>query len=137
RAQATSANFHWPELVAVTDAESAQRAIDTILEQGEGARGDWPAAHFGQFVEILDEYRQLRDQNPAFDPVRPVLFATVRSGERGQGIPLIGDEVTVRCTDLFNVGYEILLQTFERYFAHTEETDPQLAPLPEAALGLS
>ena len=91
RAQATSANFHWPELVAVTDVQSAQRAIDTILEQGEGARGDWQSAHFGQFVEILDEYRQLRDQNPAFDPVRPVLFATVRSGERGEGVPLIGD----------------------------------------------
>src|SRR5829696_6183537 len=71
RAQATSANFQWPELVAVTDVESAQRAIDTILEQGEGARGDWQSAHFGQFVEILDEYRQLREQNPAFDPGAP------------------------------------------------------------------
>ena len=129
-------DFHWPELVAVTDVESAQRAVDTILEQGEGARGDWESAHFGQFVEILDEYRQLRDQNPAFDPVRPVLFATVRSSERGEGIPLIGDEVTARCTDLFNVGYEILLQTFERYFAHTEETDAQLATLAGAAVTL-
>ena len=136
RAQATSASFHWPALVAVTDVESAQRAIDTILEQGEGARGDWQSAHFGQFVEILDEYRQLRDQDPAFDPVRPVLFATVRPGERGEGIPLIGDEVTARCADLFNVGYEILLQTFERYFAHTEETDAQLATLAATAVAL-
>ena len=136
RAQATSASFHWPELVAVIDVESAQQAIDTILEQGEGARGDWQSAHFGQFVEILDEYRQLREQNPAFDPVRPVLFATVRSGERGEGIPLIGDEVTARSTDLFNVGYEILLQTLERYFAHTEETDAQLATLAETAVAL-
>ena len=39
RAQAIPANFGWPELVAVTDLASAQRAIDTILEQGEGARG--------------------------------------------------------------------------------------------------
>src|SRR6266516_2544521 len=92
RAQATSANFHWPELVSVTDVESAQRAIDTILEQGEGARGE--------------------------------------------GIPLIGDEMTAGCTDLFNVGYEILLQAFERYFAHTEETDAQLATLAEAAVAL-
>ena len=36
--------------------------------------------------------------------------------------------------DLFNVGYEILLQTFERYFAHTEETDAQLATLAETAV---
>ena len=36
RAQATSTDFRWPELVAVTDLASARRAT---LEQGEGARG--------------------------------------------------------------------------------------------------
>jgi hypothetical protein len=39
RAQATQQYFGWPELVAVTDVASAQRAIDEILEQGEGPRG--------------------------------------------------------------------------------------------------
>lgn len=33
RAQATSTDFRWPELVAVTDLASAQRALDTILER--------------------------------------------------------------------------------------------------------
>src|SRR5919108_639964 len=78
RAQATTENFSWPELVPVTDLASAQQAIDTILEQGEGARGDWQHAHFGQFVQILDEYREMVAANPEFDPVRPVMFATVR-----------------------------------------------------------
>ena len=50
RAQATQQYFGWPELVAVTDAATAQRAIDEILEQGEGPRGNWRNAHFGQFV---------------------------------------------------------------------------------------
>jgi hypothetical protein len=50
RAQATMANFPWPELVAVTDLASACRAIE----------------------EILDEYLQLRKANPSFDPTRPV-----------------------------------------------------------------
>jgi hypothetical protein len=71
RAQATQQYFGWPELVAVTDVASAQRAIDEILEQGEGPRGHWKDAHFGQFVAILEEYLQLREANPAFDPVRP------------------------------------------------------------------
>ncbi len=136
RAQATTAHFRWPELVAVTDVASAQRALDTILEQGEGARGDWQHAHFGQFVQILDEYTQMREADPDFDPVRPVLFATVRRCEHADNVPLIGDPLTARCTDLFNVGYEVLLQTFERYFAHTEETDPQLGTLADATLGL-
>ena len=50
RAQATQQHFGWPELIPVTDAASAQRAIDEILEQGEGPRGQWQDAHFGQFV---------------------------------------------------------------------------------------
>ena len=136
RAQATSTDFHWPELVAVTDLASAQRALDTILEQGEGARGHWEAAHFGQFVQVLEEYRGMLAANPAADPVRPVMFAAVRRGERDASIPLIGDRVTSRCTDLFNVSYEILLQLLERYFAHTEETDAQLGTLANAALTL-
>src|ERR1044071_4241267 len=136
RAQATQTDFQWPELVAVTDLASAQQALDTILEQGEGARGHWENAHFGQFVQILDEYRRMRAANPAFDPVRPVLFATVRRCEHADAVPLIGDRVTSGCTDLFNVSYEILLQLLERYFAHTEETDAQLSTLADAAVTL-
>jgi Ferritin-like len=136
RAQATSENFHWPELVAVTDLASAHRAIDTILEQGEGARGDWRHAHFGQFVRILDEYRRLEVANPDFEPARPVLFATVRPSEHDDTVPRITADVTSRCTDLFNVGYEVLLQMLNRYFAHTEETDVQLATLSSAAIAL-
>jgi Ferritin-like len=136
RAQATSEHFHWPELVAVTDLASAHRAIDTILEQGEGARGHWQNAHFGQFVQILDEYRQLRAATPTFEPARPVLFATVRPSHHDATVPRITEDVTSRCTDLFNVGYEILLQTLQRYFAHTEETDAQLTTLSSAAIAL-
>jgi hypothetical protein len=136
RAQATSAHFRWPELVPVTDLVSAQRAIDTILEQGEGARGRWQDAHFGQFVQILDEYRQLAAANPDFQPARPVVFATVRSCEHDESVPRIGDRVTSGCGDLLNVSYEILLQMLERFFAHTEETDAQLATLASSALAL-
>jgi hypothetical protein len=136
RAQATSTDFRWPELVAVTDLASAHRALDTILEQGEGARGHWETAHFGQFVQILAEYRDMLAANPAFDPVRPVRFATVRRCEHDDSVPLIGDPVTARCADLFNVAYEILLQILERYFAHTEETDAQLSTLANAAVTL-
>src|SRR5204863_529649 len=82
QAQATQADFGWPELVAVTDVASAQRAIDEILEQGEGPRGHWKDAHFGQFVAILDEFEQLSEANPGFDPVRAVIPVNVRPSER-------------------------------------------------------
>ena len=136
RAQATQGYFGWPELVAVTDVASAQRAVDEILEQGEGPRGHWKDSHFGQFVAILDEYLQLREANPAFDPVRPVIPVNVRPAERATDIPLAGDPVARRTMDLFNVSYEILLLMLQRFFAHTEETDPQLKALADATIAL-
>src|SRR5271167_342870 len=136
RAQATQGYFGWPELVAVTDVASAQRAIDEILEQGEGPRGHWKDAHFGQFVEILDELTDLREANPAFDPVRPVVTLNVRPAERQTDIPLVSDPVTRRVMDLFNVSYEILLLMLQRFLAHTEETDTQLKALADATIAL-
>src|SRR5271165_2439745 len=38
--------------------------------------------------------------------------------------------------DLFNVSYEILLLMLQRFFAHTEETDPQLKALADATIAL-
>ena len=136
RAQATPENFRWPGLVCVTDLASARRAIEEILEQGEGPRGVWRDAHFGQFVNILDEYQQLCAANPGFDPVRPVLAANVRPHERDTDHPVIADPLTARVADLFNVSYEILLQIFERFFAHTEESDDQLQVLADATIAL-
>src|SRR5262249_7160765 len=136
RAQATNEYFRWPELVPVTDLASAHQAIDTILEQGDGARGHWQNADCGQYVQILDEYRQLKAANPDVEPARPVLFATVRPSEHDDAVPRISDGPASRCTDLFNVGYELLLQMLHRYFAHTEETDVQLATLSNAAIAL-
>ena len=64
RRRRRQAHFRFAELVAVTDLASAHAAIDTIVEQGEGARGEWRDAHFGRLIAILDEYLDLRDADP-------------------------------------------------------------------------
>jgi CDGSH-type Zn-finger protein/truncated hemoglobin YjbI len=136
RAQATPALFGWPNLLPVTGLESACAAVEEIVEQGEGPRGHWRNAHFGQFVAILDEYEQMREANPGFEPARPVMAANVRPHDRAGAVPVITDPLTARVTDLFNVNYEILLQLFERFFAHTTETDAQLKVLADASVSL-
>jgi CDGSH-type Zn-finger protein/truncated hemoglobin YjbI len=135
-AQATQEYFGWPELVAVTDVATAKQAIGEILEQGEGPRGDWRNAHFGQFVEILDEFEQFREADRGFDPARPVLPLNVRPTERDPDVPLVTDPLTQRVMDLFNVCYEILLLMLQRFFAHTEETDDQLRALADGSYAL-
>ena len=135
-AQATEEHFRWPELVAVTDIASARRAIDTIVEQGEGARGEWRDAHFGRLLGILDEYLEIRRADPGFEPARPVVAANVRPQATGASMPLITDPGTTRCMDLLNVVYEVLLQLLSRYFAHTDETPEQLGVLADISVGL-
>jgi Ferritin-like len=135
-AQARSSRFWLSGFVPVTDLASAHAAIDVIVEQGEGARGAWRDAHFGRLVTVLDEFLDLRDADPSFEPSRPVLAAIVREREDGVPMPVIGDPFTSRAVDLLNAVYEVLLQVLARSFAHTEETDDQLDVLAGTAIGL-
>ncbi len=136
RAQARPESFRWPELVPVTDLESAHRAIDTIVEQGEGVTGEWRTAHFGRFLEIYDELLALRAADPSFEPARPVVPSHVRTHRYGEGVPIIADPIARRVADLFNVVNEVVLLSLTRFFAHTDESDAQLAVLAETAVGL-
>jgi hypothetical protein len=135
-AQATERYFWWPELVAVTDLDSAQAAIDTIVEQGEGARGDRHEAHFGKFLRVLVEYLEFKERDPNFEPARPVMAAWVRppGGASLTDPALITDPTTAGVADLFNASYELMLQMLVRFFAHTEETEAELQTLSDAAV---
>jgi hypothetical protein len=62
-----------PELVPVTGLASAVQAIETIVEEGEGARGDWQRAHFGRFLTMLEDYRALQATDPSFAPAHPAV----------------------------------------------------------------
>ena len=137
RAQATPDRFRWPHLIAVTDLASARAALDEIIEQGEGARGDWRPAHYGRFFGIWNEYQKLREQDPSFEPARPVLPAfTQQPFDIDVLQPQPTDPVTREVAELFNLGYEVLLQVLTRFFTHTDETDEQLDALVQAAFGL-
>ena len=135
-AQATQRYFWWPELVPVTDVASAQAAIDTIVEQGEGARGDRHEAHFGKFLRVLVEYSEFKEQDPTFEPARPVVSAWVRppSGAHLSDPVLITDPTTAGVADLFNASYEVMLQMLVRFFTQTEETEEELRTLSGTAI---
>ena len=123
RAQATGAYFRWPELVAVTDLFSAGKAIECIVEQGEGARGNWQESHYGRFLKVLDEYLALKRADPTFDPARPAIPARVRLPRDVNEGPLISDPRTAAVSDLFNGCYETLLEVLLRFFVHEGDGD--------------
>jgi nitrite reductase/ring-hydroxylating ferredoxin subunit len=135
-AQATQKYFRWPELVPVTDLASAQAAIETIVEQGEGARGDRHEAHFGMFLRVLVEYLEFKRLDANFEPARPATAAWVRppSDTSSANPTLITDPTTAGVADLFNAAYEVMLQMLVRFFAHTEETEEELRALSRTAV---
>jgi Ferritin-like len=133
-AQATTEVFEWPELTAVTDLASAKAAIELIVEQGEGARGDWRDAHFGTFVAMLQDYLNAREADPGFDPARPVEPAYVRRPpDVAADTVTITDPLTAQVADLFNALYETTLQALSRYFVHSGETADQVTTLATTA----
>lgn len=134
-AQATREHFGWPELIAVKDLPSAKRAIETIVTEGEGARGDWEKSHFGRFLGILNEYRKLRSRDSKFEPSRPVVAAFARPpSDADTQVELIDDKFTVSVADLFNASYQVVLQMLARFFLHVETTNEELHTLSRASM---
>ena len=137
QAQATSEHFRFPELVAVTDLASARKALEVLVTQGEGVRGDWAEAHYGSFLTTRDELRALRRDDPGFDPAHLVLDNPI-AHEPPEGAPerLVDEPVTASVMQLFDGSYELMTAMLLRYFAHSDETDEALGILVQSALRL-
>jgi Ferritin-like len=134
--QADETAFGWPDLGPITDLEGANRALERIVEQGEGATGDWATAHYGRFLGMLEDYLAMRKEDRGFEPAYPVVAAGVRGVEGIEPNVYITDLTTGGCSDLFNAVYELLLQMIARYFAFGHETPQQRQILANAAVGL-
>jgi hypothetical protein len=137
RAQARPEIVQWPQLIAVTGLDSALAAVGEIIEQGEGARGDWRDAHYGRFLGMWEEYGELRRRDPAFEPAHPVLPAYTRQPfDITDQVPVVADPMAHRVAEVTTVAYELVLQLLLRFFTHTDETDEQLEMLIGSAIEL-
>jgi hypothetical protein len=134
RSQATQEYFGWPELVAISDLASSKRAIQTIITEGEGARGHWEKAHFGKFYHVLNEYLEFKRDDPNFEPARPAIPACVKSPADMRKLARITDRFTADASNLFNASYELALQLLCRFFMHTETSGRELETLSDSAV---
>ncbi len=134
--QTDASVFGWPSLGPITDVAQAEAAIELIVEQGEGATGDWTDAHYGRFLAVRDDYLAALAEDPTFDPVHPVVSAGMRAVEGIEPPVYITDPATGACSDLFNAVYELLLQMIARYFAFGHETPRQREVLAGTAVDL-
>ena len=137
RAQATPELLYWPQLIAVTDLGSALKAVEEIIEQGEGCKGDWRTAHFGKFLNVSQEYHDLLQRDPSFEPARPVMPVYTRQPfDIAAPQPIITDPLTLQVAELAAVAHELVQLLLTRFFTHTDETDQQLSTLIGAAISM-
>jgi hypothetical protein len=135
-AQTRGELFGWKQLGPITNCDEAVRAIEAIVEMGEGPRGDWRNAHFGRFLSVLSEYLQMSEKSPGLEVTRPVLPVLVRPPESGASASLITDPATARVADLCNVTYEALLHLLYRLMSHIDESAEQIGTLADVAVGI-
>ena len=126
------------KLIRVHDAASAHRAVERIIEQGEGARHH-PKAHFHIFHSIYNEYEKLeraaKAEGRLFEPFRKMLTDPVtRIVGVGDGVNRITDASSRELAEIFNSVYELMLMMLARFFAHGGETEEQLRLLSRGTL---
>jgi len=111
-AQLSSAEFPLPGLFEVSGVDTAMKAIEEIVSQGEGAPAHREDSHYARFDAILREYRTLKQARPEFEPAYPAATNPVLT-------ELADAEFTTRVTnsrarrvvDLGNSVYGLMLQT--------------------------
>lgn len=135
----TSTNFPRPGalggawdvfIVPVTDLPSAIAALDEIRAQGEGrdeVGGD--LTHYRTFIRILTELRQLKAEDPKFDPAHMVVSNPVLHKPTHSGQTQITNDLSAAVLDLFDAAYETMLLMLIRVLAHTDESAAEIAEL--------
>ncbi len=118
-----------PGLMIVTDLKSAEEAIETIIEQGEGAPGHSENSHYNRFVKVRQEYNDFLAADPAFEPAFPVAHNPVmrRPFDERERVFIDAPEAA-KVLDLANSMYGHMLRCLVQAFGRRagEEDDKRL-----------
>ena len=118
QAQVGGEEFALPGLFRITDLASAQRAVEEIVLQGEGAPAHRENSHFARFGAIRTELGQLRAARPGFEPARPVVRNPMLgdSGIERDGVRIV-EPLAARVADLGNSVYALMIRALSQVFA--------------------
>ncbi|MBE8989331.1 ferritin-like domain-containing protein [Nostoc sp. LEGE 12450] len=136
KAQATGI---FKKMIQVKDLDSAIKAIDLIIMQGEGSPAQRDDSHFAKFTKIREEYLAELQNDPNFQPARPVIenpLLSLQQDNTTPGANIITDTLSRDVVEIFVALYEVMLQILLRFFAHTEENEEQMYVLKSAFINL-
>jgi Ferritin-like len=114
-----------PGIEAITSLDSAGRALDLIVEQGEGSPADREESHYRRFLGITREYAAILAAHAEFAPAYPVAANPVmRRPPEPAGHVWITAEPAAMVLDFANASYGMLVRLLTQAYA---------APGPDAA----
>jgi hypothetical protein len=111
-------------ILLVKNKETANKAIDSIIKEGEGSPTNREGSHYNVFLNIRkDLYLQLKN-DPNFDPARPVV-SNPRTREHRDS-PMQGTMIkkreTKKIAELFNGCYNAVLLMLSQLYSHGGES---------------
>jgi hypothetical protein len=123
-------------LTLINDKASALTAIQTIVEQGEGARNQ-TGSHFEKFQNIKKEYEELLKKNPEFTPNRPSARNPVmRKPVQNAGTVWVNHPTSSLFLDLGNALYSLMLRFLTQVYSVEQRTPEAKKTLLEGAFSL-
>jgi len=111
-AQLGSAEFPLPGLIRVSNLDSALRAIEEIVQQGEGAPAYREDSHYARFALVYAEYKALQAARPDFEPAMPAATNPVLTEfSKREDVTQVTDPLARKVVDLGNAIYALMTQT--------------------------
>ncbi len=113
-----------PGVCAITDLASAQKALHTIVSQGEGAGAEHADSHFSRFSVLADELHAMTVADPSFEPAWPAATnpvmntAILAPSERVH----VNHPAVARWLDIGNALYTTSLRCLLQGFADTDRS---------------
>ena len=136
-AQATGDSFPLQGITAVYDLASAQRALSTLVAQGEGNQVETEDSHYARFRRVRDEFRCETHHDPTFDPAGPVVPnpVGVSALSTEDGTPVEAGP-TLDVMALCDSAYATMTSLLARYYACTDEDQESRNTLATVAIAI-
>jgi hypothetical protein len=122
----------------ILDLSGAQKAIDIIVEQGEGSAQDREVSHYRSFLTIEREFEAAMRDDPAFAPAWPVVDSPVlRQPPEPEGKVFVDHPDTAPLLDFACATYGLLLRCLVQCFGRSGDgTEAAQAALMASAIEL-
>jgi len=120
------------QILRVVDRQSAQAAVDFIIQEGEGSPGNRAGSHYATFSDI----RQQLNRESGFKASRPIVVnprTRPHPDVSGKAITLLTNKNSVKVAELFNFCYETALLMLAQLYCFGGETFGERGILRESA----